>query len=467
MASLPLLPASTLRRATSSQRARPSSGDGAGADDCEIGRKGGDEGGGPRGAWRRGAAAGAGAALAAVALVALAAAAATSVRTELMPITVAHPAEARAGPGWLPPASAPGASARGAASRSRRPPILISYAYFEKDAIQASNLAYFAAVGMGAGAGAAPPDGADFVVAVAGPACTPCASFAAHLAPDTRGEAVEGLAAAWSGPGFGRAARPGTVALLHRAANAGMDFASHAASLAFVAAGGKGALRRYAHYIFVNSSARGPFFPAYMPAAWAWPDAFTDRLVGKVRLAASSLVCLPAADVGGPGPRAESWAFALDPVGLAVATDAGVFGDHGCKLCAGGVVLAGEYGLSSALLAAGHSVATLMARYSPAVDWADPRHWACNDGAHPSRAGTYDGISMHPFETLFVKASWHVGQPYTDAYARWGLALAGGGAGTEGRFDETAYRFAISAAAQGPRSDACAGRSLNWTRIGG
>jgi len=64
----------------------------------------------------------------------------------------------------------------------------------------------------------------------------------------------------------------------------------------------------------------------------------------------------------------------------------------------------GEYGLSEVLLGAGYNLATLMARYAPGVDWRDRAHWHCNDNAHPSRHGTYDRISMHPFETMFVKA---------------------------------------------------------------
>jgi len=53
------------------------------------------------------------------------------------------------------------------------------------------------------------------------------------------------------------------------------------------------------------------------------------------------------------------------------------------------------------------------------LDWRDDKHWSCNDNVHPSRHGTYDGITMHPFETVFVKASWHVGEPFTSHYTRW------------------------------------------------
>jgi len=74
---------------------------------------------------------------------------------------------------------------------------------------------------------------------------------------------------------------------------------------------------RYKYYVFLNSSVRGPFLPAYMPTGWQWTRAFTDRLggPGDVRGVSSSLVCLPEVDAGGRGPRMESWAFALDQLG--------------------------------------------------------------------------------------------------------------------------------------------------------
>ena len=48
-------------------------------------------------------------------------------------------------------------------------------------------------------------------------------------------------------------------------------------------------------------------------------------------------------------------------------------------------------------------------RYAVDTDWRDESNWDCNDNVHPSRHGTYGGISMHPYETMFVKESWHVG----------------------------------------------------------
>ena len=77
------------------------------------------------------------------------------------------------------------------------------------------------------------------------------------------------------------------------------------------------------------------------------------------------------------------------------------------------------------------------------VDWRDPAHWACNDNVHPSRHGTYSGIAFHPYETVFVKSSWHVADPYSRRYAAWTEGHLEGRPGTEGTFDYTRYRFAI------------------------
>lgn len=58
-----------------------------------------------------------------------------------------------------------------------------------------------------------------------------------------------------------------------------------------------------------------------------------------MQLVASSLVCLPAVDAGGAGPKAESWAFGTDDEGLRILEGAGVFGVRKCKLCNDGIVV--------------------------------------------------------------------------------------------------------------------------------
>ena len=147
----------------------------------------------------------------------------------------------------------------------------------------------------------------------------------------------------------------------------------------------------------------------------------------------------------------ESWAFALDDEGLSLTVDAGVFEVRTCKLCPdGGIVTGGEYGISKAVLSKDYNLATLQSMYRSDVDWLDPQHWGCNGNAHPSRHGTYDGISMHPFETVFVKASWRVGEPHLSKYTKWFGEHAAGNANTMGMFDEKLYKYAVSMLAQDP-----------------
>eukprot|EP00798_Chlamydomonas_sp_ICE-L_P026885 gene26885-4495_t len=87
------------------------------------------------------------------------------------------------------------------------------------------------------------------------------------------------------------------------------------------------------------------------------------------------------------------------------------------------------------MLERGYNIATLMSMYVEDIDWRNSSNWNCNNNIHPSRHGTYDGIAFHPFETVFVKSSWHVADPYTQRYSKWKLKHLSGQPGTEGTFD--------------------------------
>ena len=62
--------------------------------------------------------------------------------------------------------------------------------------------------------------------------------------------------------------------------------------------------------------------------------------------------------------QAESFAFALRLNSLEHLLEKGIFWRRNCKLCNGedGIVVASEYGMSKALLAAGKNLASLMSR---------------------------------------------------------------------------------------------------------
>ena len=70
--------------------------------------------------------------------------------------------------------------------------------------------------------------------------------------------------------------------ILQRKENEGMDIAAHNVTLEWVARGGRGS--KYAHFIFLNSSVRGPFVPMFMPPGWQWTQAFTTGLSATTKV---------------------------------------------------------------------------------------------------------------------------------------------------------------------------------------
>lgn len=323
-----------------------------------------------------------------------------------------------------------------------RSPVLVSYSYFEKDDVQKSNFEFFLALGT-----LPPPTNKRFhwVFVISGETCTPCKKLLPEL------KKTEGDAASLGKIGVKEVYESSHITLLYRSENVGMDIAAHNITLEYLAQ--KGSRRSYKYFIFLNSSIKGPFFPSWTAADWHWSYAYLERFKGNVHAVGSSLVCLPSVDAGGPGPRLESWAFAVDQDGLRVCLNQGVFHIRSCKLCVNGdqgIVVGGEYGITTGMFKEGYNVATLMSKYAKDIDWTNPQHWHCNNNVHPSRHATYDGISFHPYETIFVKSSWHVSDVYTSRYSIWQLEQVVGGSGTEGHFDEAMYRYAISPEAQLP-----------------
>lgn len=75
-----------------------------------------------------------------------------------------------------------------------------------------------------------------------------------------------------------------------------MDFAAHNSSMSHAME--VGTFWRYRHFMFLNSSVKGPFIPKYFPSGYHWSRAFTDSLTSTVKGVSSSIVCLPKDDAG-------------------------------------------------------------------------------------------------------------------------------------------------------------------------
>ncbi len=66
--------------------------------------------------------------------------------------------------------------------------------------------------------------------------------------------------------------------------------------------------------MWLNSSVRGPFLPAYHPAGMHWTAAFVRKLRGDVKLVGSTINCGGAYALSAQQPHIQSYAVAMDQV---------------------------------------------------------------------------------------------------------------------------------------------------------
>jgi hypothetical protein len=66
--------------------------------------------------------------------------------------------------------------------------------------------------------------------------------------------------------------------------------------------------------VWLNSSVRGPFLPAYHPAGMHWTAAFVRKLRGDVKLVGSTINCGGAYALSAQQPHIQSYAVAMDQV---------------------------------------------------------------------------------------------------------------------------------------------------------
>ena len=72
--------------------------------------------------------------------------------------------------------------------------------------------------------------------------------------------------------------------------------------------------RAFKYFVWLNSSVRGPFLPAYHPAGMHWTAAFVRKLRGDVKLVGSTINCGGAYALSAQQPHIQSYAVAMDQV---------------------------------------------------------------------------------------------------------------------------------------------------------
>lgn len=217
----------------------------------------------------------------------------------------------------------------------------------------------------------------------------------------------------------------------------------------------------YRYFVWLNSSVRGPFLPAYLSGAVHWTEPLLSKLNDRVKLVGPTINCGRAYDLP-PTVHVQSYVTATDAAGLEVLLATGTV--FKCWGHIHDTIISSEIGASSAIMAAGFGIDSLMLRYKvrarggrvgrlgwgvgwlrcaawaarpapcssppsppgplrPAlesapphplpprlpvpqgVDWRDPavQDHACNGELNPLQPGFNDGINVEPLEVMFIK----------------------------------------------------------------
>lgn len=181
--------------------------------------------------------------------------------------------------------------------------------------------------------------------------------------------------------------------------NIGYDFGGYKASINSIN------VNEYDYFFFMNSGVIGPILKDKNKE---WYSQFIGKITEKVKLVGTTIVCLPKSDKGGFGPKVEGFCFLLDRIGLELILKNGnIFYDHKTKT---DVILNGEYSLSKCIINNGYTIDCMLKKYQN-INWYDTKNYNINNNKHPSRANSYFGESINPFEVIFHKWYWH-GLPY-------------------------------------------------------
>lgn len=178
--------------------------------------------------------------------------------------------------------------------------------------------------------------------------------------------------------------------------NTGYDFGGHNDALKKLGDD----LKSFDYFFFLNCGVIGPILKN---KSENWYNRFTDKFNEKVKLVGTSIVCLPASDLGGFGPKVESFCFCLDKKGLDLVLQKGtIFYNHSNKTDA---ILNGEYSLSKCILQAGYTIDCMLTKYNN-INWLNPANHHLNNNIHPSRQNSFYGKSINPYEVIFHKWYW-------------------------------------------------------------
>ncbi|CAK1362869.1 hypothetical protein CB0940_04976 [Cercospora beticola] len=164
----------------------------------------------------------------------------------------------------------------------------------------------------------------------------------------------------------------------------------------------------YKRYMFINDSVRGPFLPSWAERT-CWSDAYWDKLDERTRLAGMSWNC--ANGIPYP-PHLQSMVLAFTNATLAM-----LLPNMKCYESMLDAVMNGETKLAGMITESGYDVYAMEGRFAAHsgasgknttafLEWCvDTPETVTSGGNDILYSGKYEGSTLHPYETIFVKTN--------------------------------------------------------------
>jgi len=181
-----------------------------------------------------------------------------------------------------------------------------------------------------------------------------------------------------------------------RRPNEGFDFGAFGSALEDMTKNNKS----YTHYIFINTSCRGPFMPTYVSSRWT--DAFTDMLKGNVKLVGPTINLCPKENT--LRPHVQSYCFAIDHECKEFLTNNGVFSASFQSIY--DVIDYQELRMSSLVLDNGWNINCFVSEYRDrdyknVINFNRRANSQFGDILFPGKLCF--GRNVHPYEVMFIK----------------------------------------------------------------
>jgi hypothetical protein len=204
--------------------------------------------------------------------------------------------------------------------------------------------------------------------------------------------------------------------------NTGLDFGAWSHALLSDAQNGSGLLyQEYDSFIFVNSTARGPFLPSWSSEIDSWPELFLSKLTNEVKLVGATIHPFFMPPNYYYFPHVQSMCMATDRIGLEIGIQSGIFNKLNSKTDKLKIIWNQECGFSKAILKSNYNIACLLAAYK---DWDFRKISPIYNKSSVIETDhyyekNYFGININPYEVLFIKDIHNVEEITLETYTNW------------------------------------------------